>query len=488
MSEPYQFLAIDLGAESGRAELVTLREGKAQIEEVHHFPNRKVLMAGTLYWDFPGLFAEVLASLRICGIRGIKLNSVGVDTWGVDFGLLDKDGKLLSNPVCYRDGRTKDIHQYSSRFMSNDEIFAITAYEPWAISSLFQLLSLQRDGSGLLEAADTFLNIPDLFNYFLSGVKRSELSILNTSNLMDTQCRWAQDVIKAFSLPRGMFHELIAPGAVLGGLTGEVAGQTSLSGVPVIATCGHDTSAAVAAVPGEGDNWAFLSCGTWSILGALIKEPITTPQCIERGFTNEYTLGRWYLARNILGLWLLQELRRKWDTSGDPWDYVRMTTEATEATGVLLIDAADDSLMAPSDMEDALLALIKKTGQPVPVSRGELVRGVLESLALEYAHHLDSMAELTGRRSDALYMVGGGINNALLCQFAANACGVVVHAGCDQCTALGNALVQGLAIGALASPQEIRDVVRDSFPLTTYEPQDEGFWGDRRQAYEMLKN
>ena len=487
MANEHSFLAIDLGAESGRGELVTLRDGKLEMEELHRFPNRPVRLGGTLYWDFPFLFAEVLESLKACAERGVTLTSISVDTWGVDFGLLGGDGKLLSNPVHYRDGRTADIHCYSNQFMPTGEIFALTGYEPWAISSLFQLAAMKRDGSPLLAMAETFLNMPDLVQYFLTGCKRCEMSIANTSNLMGTDCAWSGGIMDAFSLPRKMFPELIEPATRLGSLSSAVSEQTGLGEVPVIATCGHDTSAALAAVPGEGENWAFLSCGTWSILGALLDRPIARPRCLELGFTNEYTIGGWYLARNILGLWLIQELRRKWDSSADPWDYTRMTREAARSAAGALLDAADGSLMAPPDMEEALLALIRKTGQKPPSGRAGLVRCVLESLALEYAHRLDSVGELTGRRPDALYMVGGGTKNTLLCQLTADACGIRVLAGVDQCTAIGNALGQALAMGILKTPQEIRDVVRQAFSPTTYQPADAAVWADKRAAYDRLR-
>lgn len=479
----HNYLAIDLGAESGRGILTTLKDGRVTMRELHRFPNRPVRIGTTLYWDFPFLLGETLSAMKLAAQSGLRIEGLSVDTWGVDFGLLDRDGRLLSNPVHYRDARTDGIHAYSNPVMPTGEIFAATAYEPWQISSLFQLLSLQRDRSPLLEMAQSFLNMPDLLAYCLTGVRANEMSILNTSNLMDTQCRWATEIIRRFGLPESLFHNpIVAPATVLGPLADSVAEQTGLR-APVIATCGHDTSAALAAVPAQGDNWAFLSCGTWSIIGALTPQPVATPQCLELGFTNEYTIGGWYLARNILGLWLVQELKRKWDTQADPWDYVRMTAEAARAEGGLLLNAADASLMAPADMEQAQLALLARTGQNTPASRGQLVRCVLESLALEYNVRLDAIAKLTGRRPEALYMVGGGIKNTLLCQLTANACGMTVYAGADQCTALGNGLGQALATGALAGPDEIRKVMRASHELIEYRPQDPAVWQDRRRRY-----
>jgi rhamnulokinase len=486
MAEAHHFLALDLGAESGRGILAVLREGRVEMEEVHRFPNRPVRIGGTLTWDLPFLFSQVLAALSACGERQVELRGVSVDTWGVDFGLLGRDGALLGNPVHYRDGRTDGIHDYSKETMDTDEIFALTAYEPWKISSLFQLLAMQRSGSPLLDVAETFLNMPDLFHYLLTGVKASEMSIANTSNLMGTDCTWCRPIIERFGLPE-MFGDLVPPVSVLGPLCAAVRDETHLGEIPVIATCGHDTSAAVAAVPAEADDWAFLSCGTWSILGQLIDKPVATPECLRRGFTNEYTAGGWYLARNIIGLWLVQELRRKWDTSGDPWDYARMTAEAERATTDALVDTADGALLAPADMEEALMGLIRGSGQEPPRGRGELVRCVLESLALEYAKGLESLAALTGARPRALYMVGGGIHNTLLCQLTADACGMDVHAGADQCTALGNALGQALALGILTDREEIRRVMRGSFEVVRYRPRDASAWAQKRERYEHIR-
>ena len=480
------YLAIDLGAESGRGVLVTLNEGKVTMDEIHRFSNRPVRMGPTLYWDFPFLIAEIIVTLKKCSAHQIKLDAIGVDTWGVDFGLLGADDKLLSSPVHYRDNRTENIHAYSDPIVSRQDIFTATSCEPWAISSLFQLLSMQRDNSPILPIAKTFLNIPDLINFFLTGIKASEKTIVSTANLMDVEGGWCKEVIDGFKLP-DIFGDLVEPGTVLGPLSGSVLEQTALGAVPVIATCGHDTSAVAAAVPAEGDNWSFLSCGTWSILGKLLDKPITTAAAFEAGFCNEYTLDAWFICRNILGLWLVQELRRKWNTVTDPWDYDRMTSEAVNSQSTGMFNVEDGSLMAPADMEESQIELLKKLDQPVPQSRGELVRCVLESLALEYAYRLDMVDEHTGEKTETLYMVGGGIANKLLCQLTANAIGRVVYAGADQCTALGNALTAAVGMGVLRGPDDVRHVMRNSFELACYEPQEREVWADKLGQYKQLK-
>jgi len=480
-----RFLALDFGAESGRGELVALGDDKIQIEEIHRFPNRPVNLCGTLYWDFPFLFAELLATLRMVAEKNLSLSGIGVSTWGVDFGLLGEDGKLLSNPVHYRDARTERIHAYSDNTMSKDEIFAKTGCEPWEISSLFQLLAMQRDGSPILKMSSSFLNMPDLFNYCLTGRKVSERSIASTSNLMHTDGDWCRDVIDRFQLP-AIFEKLVDPGTVIGNIRPEIVPHSKMANVPVMATCSHDTAAVAAAIPASGDNWAFLSSGTWSILGRLRSEPVTTPEFLENGFSNEYALGGWFLCRNIIGLWLIQELCRKWDTTADPWNYLRMTAEASKAGSGAIINAADKRLLAPDDMEEALLDLMRRLKQPLPASRGTLIRCVFESLALEYAHRLELLCSLSKERVESLFVVGGGSANQLLCQLTSNACRIPVYAGEQQCTSLGNALTQALALGVIKDPGEIRDIMRNSFELTTYEPQDSSFWVDRLGEYKRL--
>lgn len=487
MAAEHRFLALDLGAESGRGILVTLREGKLGMEEIHRFANRRVRIGGTLYWDFPALYGEVINAIGICAERKVRPAGISIDTWGVDFGLLDRTGSLLSNPVMYRDARTEGIHEKAARIMPIEEIFAATALHAMPINTLFQLHAMQLAGSPLLDAAETFLMMPDLISYFLTGVRACELAIAQTSQLVDTQCHWCREILQRFDLPERIFPELVGPAKVLGPLEASVAAETGMGQVPVIASAGHDTGAAVGAVPGEGENWAFNSCGTWSILGRLVDSPVASKACYEAGFTNEITYGpAWYLARNVLGLWLVQELRRKWDRPDDPWDYNRMTAEAGAAAPGLLANVDDGSLLAPADMEAALLGLIRGSGQAAPEGRGQLVRCVLESLALQYAWCIDVIEELTGTRPGSMYMVGGGIANKLLCQFTADACAMPVHAGVDQCTALGNALGQAMALGIIESPQQARQVMRDSFEVITYEPQDADRWAENRARYKVL--
>ena len=333
--------------------------------------------------------------------------------------------------------------------------------------------------------ANSFLNMPDLFNYCLTGKKVSERSSASTSNLMGTDGDWCHDIIDGFQLP-DMYEELVEPGTVIGNMRPEIAPRPDMVNVPVIATCSHDTAAVAAAIPASGVNWAFLSSGTWSILGRLRPEPVTTPEFLENGFSNEYTLGGWFLCRNIIGLWLLQELCRKWDTSADSWNYDRMMEEGSQAKSGAIIDAADSCLLAPDDMETSLLDLAHRFQQPLPDSRGELIRCVLESLSLEYAYRLELLCSLSNEIVDSLFLVGGGSANKLLCQLTANACRIPVYAGAQQCTSLGNALTQAYALGIIKQHDEIRRIMRNSFELTTYEPINSAFWIDKLGQYKLL--
>ena len=480
-----KFLAMDFGAESGRGEIITLSANKVRIDEIHRFPNRPVSLCGTLHWDFPFLFAELLATLQKCADQNLTLSGIGISTWGVDFGLLGDDGKLLANPVHYRDARTENIHAYSDPIMSREEIYAATACEPWAISSLFQLLAMQKNDSSILEVSASFLNMPDLFNYCLTGQKVSERSIASTSNLMQTDGDWSRAVIDRYNLPP-IFENLVEPGTVIGTMLPEFAPRPDMADIPVIATCSHDTAAVVAAIPASGKNWAFLSSGTWSILGRFRSEPVTTPEFLEHGFSNEYTLGGWFMCRNIIGLWLLQELCRKWDTPADPWDYNRIVQEASRAEPGAIINVSDASLMAPDDMEEALLHLTGRLNQPLPDSRGELIRCVLESLALEYAYRLELLCAMSNETVDSLFLVGGGSANSLLCRLTANACRIPVYAGAEQCTSLGNALTQAHGLGIIKDPAEIRDIMRNSFELMEYKPAESVYWTERLGEYKLL--
>lgn len=480
MKNEENFLALDFGAESGRAIVVTLAEGKARLEEIHRFPNKPVLLNGSLSWDLPFLFREIITSLKIAWKKGIELNSLAVDTWGVDFGLLDRDDQLIGNPVHYRDSRTDNIKGSSP--VSDEELFSLTGGFPWNIASLFQLSSIAEKKLDSLDRSRTFLNMPDLFNYLLCGEKKSEITIASTSLLMGCDEKWSKDIIDSFNLPH-IFPALVGPGESLASLRTELAEQTGYDTLTVMTTCSHDTASVAAVVPERGENTAFLSSGTWSILGKISDSPETDESLLNAGFTNEASLDSWYLCKNITGLYPFQELKRQWELSDDPWDYGKMCSEAEEAELIGIVDLEHSDFQTPGHMMEKISNHIHK--EP---SRGEAAKVLLDSLALEYAHHMSRLQNLTDKTIDTLYILGGGIKNTYLCQRTADLCGVKVIAGIDQGTALGNGLVQAYGLGHIKSPEEIRKLASSSFEMTTYEsesdPKNEQLVAEHRKLKE----
>lgn len=489
MSLPPRFLAFDLGAESGRAVVGTLEEGHLALEEIHRFPNEPVEVGGTLYWDVLALYRQVLQGLRAYVQRfGDRVEGIGLDTWGVDFGLLDRDGHLLENPVHYRDRRTDGMVQAVAARFPPAELFQRTGMVLLPIQTLCQLLSLRSRPHSLLDSAATLLMMPDLLAYFLSGEKRCERTIAITTQLYNFRtAEWDDELCEAFDLPRAILPPLVQPGVALGPLQEAVARATGLHGARVLIPCTHDTASAVAAVPGEGEDWLFLSSGTWSILGMLIDEPITTDLAWSRGFCNELTLGHFFLGKNLIGLWLLQRVRQEWAQQGQVWSYPELMELAEKGPrGGPLVDVNHPSFLAPESMIGALSEFCLRTEQAPPQSPEETVRCILASLALGYRQAAEELAEIVGRRGGVLHLVGGGALNPLLCQMTAEALGIPVKAGPAQATAAGNVLVQALAAGALASPTEIRSVVRRSLEVTLYLPSDTRQWEEEFQRYREL--
>ena len=482
----HRFLAFDLGAESGRAVVGTVAGRRVSLEEIHRFPNEPVDLAGTLYWDFLGLCNNLLKGMRAYVHRfGTSVHGIGVDTWGVDFGLLAGDGSLLQNPVHYRDRRTEGILDRVGSRMPPTRLFQLTGLSPSPIYSLFQLLSMRLSGSPVLQGARTFLMMPDLFAFFLTDRQCCERTDAISTQLYDPRRgEWQDDVFDALDLPRSMMPALIDPGTVLGDLRESVKRETGLEDALVIAPCTHDTASALAAVPARGDDWAFLSSGTWSILGALTDDIVTSQGAFSAGMCNELTLGSFFLCSNIIGLWLLQQARVSWGREGTSYSYgdlVRLAEQAPEDGP--LVHPNDPCFLAPADMVGAIREYCRETGQQEPEGPAETTRCILESLALCYRHGLDRLSEILDRRFRVLHIVGGGSLNTLLCQLTADATGVLVLAGPSEATVAGNVLVQARARGCLDSPQDIRDVVRESFPLVEYEPRDRARWEDRYGQY-----
>jgi rhamnulokinase len=481
------FLAFDLGAASGRAVIGRFDGERLALEEVHRFPNGPVRVPDGLHWDTLRLYSELKYGLtKAAREHGPELVSLGLDTWGVDFALLDKRGALLGNPYHYRDARIEGMLEEAFRQVPREKIFEQTGIQFLPINTLYQLLSMVVHESSLLSVADTLLMTPDLFNYWLTGQKVSERTIASTSQCFNPNTgNWATSLVESMGIPSHIFPEIVQPGAVLGKLLPAVADETVAQGVSVVAPGCHDTACAVAAVPAESKHYAYLSSGTWSIVGAEVFKPVITTRSLAHNFTNEGGVcGTIRLLNNITGLWLIQECRRTWTAEGETFSYddiTRLAQAAPSFTAVIDTDAGE--FLAPGDMPARIHDFCLRTGQKLPKSRGAIARTVLESLTLKYRWTLEKLEELLGCRLEPLHVVGGGSRNQLLNQFTADATGRPVVAGPVEATAAGNVLMQMLALGHIASLEEGRDLIRRSFELRTYLPRQTGRWDDAYARY-----
>jgi rhamnulokinase len=481
-------LAVDLGASGGRVVAGGFDGRLLELEELHRFENGPVTMAGRLIWDLPRLWQEVSLGLRAAAARhGRAVSSVGVDTWGVDFSFLAADGDLLANPVCYRDARTRGMLAATAAVVPREEIFAATGLQFMEINSLYQLVALARGQSSILAAAERLLMIPDLFHWLLSGIASNERTNASTTQCFDPQTGdWAYPLLERLGLPRRIFGPITEPGTVLGPLRPDVAADSGLGAVRVVLPGSHDTASAVAAVPADEPpsprpDWAYVSLGTWALVGAELDRPLVTPECLARNFTNEGGIGgTTRLLKNVCGLWLVQQCRAAWQRAGQEWSWDQLTALAAEAPPlVTLIDPNHPSLVAPADMPAAIRALARASGEPEPETTAATVRAALESVAAAVRRSLAELDGLLGRRVGRVHVVGGGVKNSLLCQMIADATGRPVVAGPVEATAIGNLLVQLLAGDGKVDLRAIRRVVRDTFEPARYEPKEAARWNDR---------
>jgi rhamnulokinase len=475
--------AVDLGAESGRVLVGTFDGGRLAIDDVHRFPNVPVALAGTVHWDFLRLFGEVAAGLRRAGAAG-PLASVGVDSWGVDFGLLDARGMLLANPVHYRDGRTDGMEEAAFAVVPRDEIYRVTGIQFMRINTLYQLLAMVRAVDPLLGQADRLLMTADLFSHFLSGGAVAEYTNASTSQCLDATARdWARPMLERLGIPTRLLPEIVAPGTVLGGLRPEIGGSSGLGATRVVAPGTHDTASAVVGAPLASPATAFLSSGTWSLIGLEVREPVIDAISLAANLTNEGGVaGTIRLLRNVVGLWLVQESRRALWPAGDAPSYEDLAAMAAAAPPfTAFIDPDDERFGRPGDLPARVRAFCAETGQPVPGDTGTLMRVLLESLALGYAAAVERLAAATRRPVEAVHVVGGGSNHRLLCRLTAGATGLPVRAGPVEATAAGNLAVQAIAAGELASVAEARELVARSFPLTAYDPESD--WTEARARF-----
>jgi rhamnulokinase len=481
MPKTLDLLAFDLGASGGRAVLGRFDGDRLRLDEVHRFPNEPVRLPDGLHWDVLHLFTEVKRGLAVCAQKHGRPASIGVDTWGVDFAVLDRQGVLLGNPYHYRDGRTEGMLEEAFQRVPREEIFEQTGIQFMRQNTLYQLFSMALARSPLLEAAETFLMMPDLFNYWLSGRTVCEFTDVTTSQCYDPRAGgWAMSLLKRLGIPSHLFAEVVSPGTVLGPLVPSVVEETGLGGVPVVAPACHDTASAVAAVPAKEEDWAYISSGTWSLVGMEVREPIITPASLAGNVTNEGGVaGTFRFLKNVAGLWLVQECRRAWARQGEEYSYDELTRMAEAAPPfAAFIDPDDPSFLNPPDMPNAIAAYCLRGGQTPPQERGSIVRCVLESLALKCRWVLERIEEMRGRPMRVIHIVGGGSRSRALCQFTADASGRPVVAGPAEATATGNILVQALALGHLSSLEEARALVRRSFELPTYEPRHSTAWDE----------
>ena len=483
-------LAFDLGAESGRAVLGTLAGGQLSVHEVRRFPNTPLPLSGHIHWNVYRLLDEMKCAMRDAAAAiGARPASVGVDTWGVDFGLLAKDGTLLGLPFCYRDHRNEGAMEDYLKLVPREALYDATGIQFMPFNTLFQVYAMVRERSPLLDAATDLLFMPDLFNYLLTGRKAAEFTIASTSQMLDPRTRkWIPGLFQAMGLSKKLLHDIVEPGQVLAPLSAEIAGATGLRDIPVVATASHDTAAAVAAVPAEGDDWAYISSGTWSLVGVEARSPLISPRSLAANFTNEGGVGGTIrFLKNVTGLWLVQGCRKAWSAEGAA-TYEELALAAAGAPPfAALIDPDDPSFLNPPDMPEAVAAYIRRTGQTQPGSRASLVRSLFESLALKYRVVIEELGRTTGRPIRKIHVIGGGSRNELLCQFTADATGLPVVAGPAEATAIGNILVQAMALGRLASPAGIRSIIRDSCALRTYEPAGGTAWDEAAARFANLR-
>lgn len=489
MSKTYKFLAFDFGASSGRAMLATFDGKKITLEEKHRFSNDPVNINGNLHWDVLRLFFEIKQGILKCANSGDRdIDCIGIDTWGVDYGLLDKDDKLLGNPYHYRDTRTEGMYDKAFALVPKEEIFKQTGIAFNWFNTIYQLLSSRLSGDVTLDNAKTLLFMPDLFNFFLTGVKKTEYTEASTSQMFDSaKHEWAYDLLKKLNIPTDILTDVIYPGEIVGNIKPELAEELGIAQIPVVAVASHDTGSAVASVPVvDKKDFIYISSGTWSLMGVELDKPNISDGALEYNFTNEGGVNKSIrFLKNIMGLWLIQESKRQWAREGEELSFDELERQANAAAPFeSLINPDDDSFQTPGNMPRRIREYCMKTGQKVPETKGEIVRCIAQSLGFRYRYTIEGMEKVTGQKYNVVNIVGGGIKDKMICQFTANATKRAVHAGPVEATSIGNVLVQAMAMGAIKDLTEGRAAVRNSFDITVYEPQNSDAWD---AAYEKWK-
>jgi sugar (pentulose or hexulose) kinase len=477
-SGPKNFLAFDLGATSGRAILGRLDEGLIKLEELHRFPNDPVQYNGEMHWDAPRLWFEMRRALDTARRQAERIDSIGVDTWGVDYALLGEGGTLLENPHHYRDARTDGMVEEVCGKVTAERIYDQTGIQFMALNTLYQLYAASRRTPNLLYNAEFLVTIPDLLNFWLTGVVSCEYTIASTTQFLDWRTRaWAKDLLDKLDIPTHLLPPTIQPGTEIGRLRTDLASAHDLAFTTVIAPACHDTGSAVAAVAAGGKT-AFVSSGTWSLLGTEVPSAIVTEEARRLNFTNEGGVGNTIrLLKNITGMWLLEGCRSVWTAAGESYTYPQLLEAAAAAPALARwINPDAPAFVRPSDMTKAIRGFCKQTDQSEPATAGEFTRAIIEGLALKYRYELEQLETLTGTRFEEIRVIGGGSQNAMLNQFTADATGKRVVAGPSEATALGNIVMQMVGRGAVDSIDEAREIVSRSFPPATFEPQPKANW------------
>jgi len=487
--QTYHFLAFDLGASSGRAILGSLNNKRITLKEIHRFDNQMILRKDHYYWDIESLFSEIKTGLRKCiDQEEITPHCLGIDTWGVDFGLLDNNKQLSRNPFAYRDSLTDNAISEVMKEIPGESLYRKTGIQFMQFNSLFQLWSLKKKYPDHLLSADKVLFMPDLLSYFLSGVSYSEYTIASTSQMLNPEtARWDMDLLHQLDLPTHLLEEIVEPGTVIGNLKPELQKELGIGPIPVAAVAAHDTASAIAAIPAKGKDWAYLSSGTWSLLGIELDKPCLTKEAYEAAFTNEGGVDSTIrFLKNITGLWLLSECKKIWDQEKN-YSYAELTKLSESGTAFAsLVDPDDPRFSNPDNMISSIQNYCTETNQSVPESVAEISRCIFESLALKYKSTLDKLLNVTGRTVNRIHLIGGGSKNQVLCQYTANATRLKVIAGPAEGTALGNILMQARSLGAIDSLTEMREIVSNNVETQTYLPEDQEEWNSAFKKFEAI--
>lgn len=489
MKDTHHFLAFDLGATSGRSMLGTLHGGRLELAELTRFPNAMIRIGRHDYWNIYSLYEELKRGLEEAGRWRVPLDALGIDTWGVDFVCVASDGTFLGLPRSYRDPYTAGVPEAFFRQVPAAEVYAATGIQTLDFNTLFQLYAARREGSSALEHARSLLFMPDVLAYLLTGRQVCEYTIASTSQLLNPHTRAFEPKLFApLGLAVDVMPELVMPGTVVGALADGVCRECGVSGMPVVAVAGHDTASAVAAVPAEGERFAYLSSGTWSLMGIEVPRPIITDESRRLNFTNEGGVeGTTRFLKNITGMWLLEQCRREWRRAGADYPYPDIVSMAQSAAGFRrFIDPDHPSFARPDSMTGAICAYCRATGQPAPETPADFIRCIFDSLAMKYRYVLDSLQRLSPFPIERLHVIGGGSQNGLLNRFTANATGLPVVAGPVEATATGNVLMQAKAVGAVGSLADMRAIVRSSVSLDTYLPEDTGAWAEAYGRYRAV--